>query len=409
MSIPSPWESFDNVLVSITDISAVKQAQRKLLEANRQKDEFMAMLGHELRNPLASTRVVTEIMAELRGADERLHRLHAILDRQTDHMSRLLDGLLDVSRIARGKIAIEREPVDLAETVRQVVADHGLAESGQFDLRLVLPDAAILVTGDRVRLTQIIDNLLSNAVKFTPAGGTIEIAASVDHGKARLRVRDSGAGIDPDLLPHIFEPFRQGRQSLDRTQGGLGLGLALVRGLAELHGGSVRVHSDGVGRGSEFTVELPLAQPQPPRSPEPAATGARRHILIVEDNLDLAEMMGDLLRMSGHTVTVVADARQGLDAVRSTRTDVVLCDLGLPNGLSGFDFAREVRNSPELDSVLLVAVTGYGAPEDIEATKMAGFDVHLTKPVTRQTLAALLRVEATARRKQHVPGHAGAS
>jgi PAS domain S-box-containing protein len=388
------WTAF------VRDISERKKAEQALREASRQKDEFMAMLGHELRNPLATIRGASELLALSHAGDATLQRIHASLDRQTTHMAKLIDGLLDVSRIVMGKISLEREVVNLRTILDDVIEDRvAQIERRGLELRRVSEDLGLWVEGDRVRLAQVFDNLLANAIKFTRAPGAITIVAGRDGDAAVIKVTDTGAGIDPDLLPHVFEPFRQAAQSIDRTEGGLGLGLALVKGLVELHGGTVAAHSSGPGTGAELVLRLPTA----------AATGARTNVrpqhagqvrlLVVDDNQDTADMMRDVLETVGHHVAVAYDGPAALVVAREFGPDVILCDIGLPGGMSGHDVARAIRADQARGDVFLVALTGYGRPEDRREAEAAGFDEHLTKPAGLDAIQALL---ARARKRGRV-------
>jgi two-component system CheB/CheR fusion protein len=379
-----------------TDITAQREAEQRLMQMDRHKDEFLAMLGHELRNPLAAVRSATELLKAGDQDNPLLSHARDVLDRQTAHMAHLLDGLLDVSRIMRGKIEIEHAKVDLRSICRNAV-DDAQNRLGQRDLQLALErqPKPLWVDGDRVRLTQIVDNLLSNAVKFTPDGGVIRVALDAEDAEAVLRVRDSGVGIDATQLAEVFSTFWQSTQTLNRSKGGLGLGLALVKSLSELHGGSVAATSKGPGQGAEFIVRLPLAD-APAQQTESATTQSTAlkpmRLLVIEDNPDAAASLGELLKLSGHQVHLAGDGPRGLELAQSERFDAVLCDLGLPAGMSGFDVARALRNHPGTAAMPLVALSGYGRPEDKSRAREAGFDVHLTKPVDLAVLqSALLR------------------
>jgi two-component system CheB/CheR fusion protein len=377
----------------VQDITDRKRAEQALREASEQKDQFLAILGHELRNPLAAIRGAAELLKLTHGGDPKLQRTHNILDRQTTHMAKLLDGLLDVSRIIRGKISLEVETVDLRAVLRDLVQDHAeQVERRGLSLQLELPPAPLWILGDRVRLGQIFGNLLANALQFTPPPGTITLAAEADDGVAVVSVRDTGAGIAPELLPHIFEPFRQGTQPIDRASGGLGLGLALVKGLVELHGGQVNAWSEGSGHGAVFTVRLPLvAAPATEARPRPR-DGARR-VLVVEDNLDMAELLREMLLRGGHEVAMAHNGPQALELAREVQPDLILCDIGLPGGMSGYDLGRAIRADEKLRHVTLVALTGYGRPEDRAEADAVGFDAHLVKPVSMTAIQELLARE----------------
>jgi signal transduction histidine kinase len=374
-----------------------RRAESALRESNERKDEFLAMLGHELRNPLAAIRNATELMKLVAPGDSRLQRAHGVLDRQSAHMTRLIDGLLEVSRIARGKIRLNRDTLEARDVVHGVLHDRR-PQARALGLQLAddLPPEPVWIHADHVRVAQVLDNLLGNAIKFTDAGGSIRVLLDVDRGdpdrgSAVFRVRDTGIGIRPEALEGIFDPFQQETQELARSSGGLGLGLALAKGLVELHGGTIEAHSAGPGTGAEFEVRLPLA-------PRPAARGDRdeasavasRRILVVEDNTDAGQSLRDLLELLGHRVEVVESGPEALEVLARRGADVVLCDLGLP-GMSGYDVARAVRGTPALTGTRLVALTGYGQPEDRRRTNEAGFDDHLVKPVDVATLNEALR------------------
>lgn len=374
------------------DISDRKRAEEQLRESDRRKDEFLAILGHELRNPLAAIRNASELMKLTAPEDGRLQRAQGVLDRQTAHMTRLIDGLLEVSRIAQGKLHLEPEMLDARKVVEGVMQDRSAEiEARGLELESDLPPNPVWVWGDQVRLAQILDNLIGNAVKFTEPPGRIEVLLQEDEGRALILVRDTGIGIRPEMLDRLFNPFQQEVQDIARAAGGLGLGLAVAKGLVELHGGTIRAHSAGPGSGAAFEVCLPLgnASQEAPRASEAVAVASRR-ILIVEDNRDAADMLRDLLELRGHEVKVVDVGEEALESLRSGGVDVVLCDLGLP-GMTGHDVARAVRSDSELCETPLVALTGYGQPEDRRRTEEAGFDAHLTKPVDLEALDMVLR------------------
>jgi PAS domain S-box-containing protein len=369
-----------------------KEAER-LAEAARHKDEFLAMLAHELRNPLGPLLNGMEVL-ELAGGDPRTFaQTRDMLRRQARHLARLVNDLLDASRLSQGKVRLERKPLDLAALVRTVVADRRhAAEQAGLEVVVATPEGPLVAEADEARLTQVLTNLLDNAVKFTEAGGRLDVglAADADRGRAVLRVADSGVGIEPGLLRTLFEPFRQADRSLERSRGGLGLGLALVRGLIELHGGEVEARSEGPGRGSEFVVRLPLADGQAVRAEGPAdPEGPPLRVLIIEDLRDAAESLRLLLEMKGHEARVAHTGPEGLEVARALPPDVVLCDVGLP-GLSGLEVARELRADPHTAGARLIAVTGYATAEDRRLAMESGFDEHLTKPVESEALLRAL-------------------
>jgi PAS domain S-box-containing protein len=375
---------------SVMDVHERKLAEQSLREADRRKDEFLAMLGHELRNPLAAIRNAASLVAMVE--EPRLQAAQAILDRQTTHMARLVDGLLDVSRIARGKIDLTKTTIDLGQLIASVVqAREAEAKAEDLQLRYEAPAAPVFVIGDAIRLNQVFDNILGNAVKFSERCGLIDIAIELVGGDAVVTVRDTGMGIGADMLEAIFEPFRQGKQDYARAAGGIGLGLALVKRLVKLHRGEVTAHSEGPGRGASFRVALPQVDAPPHETPEKSGeTVSPQRILLVEDNSDAAQALALLLAVRGHQTAIAGTATDALALLQKDGADIVLCDIGLP-GMSGYDFARAVRADEALRSTKLVAVTGYGQPEDREQSRAAGFDAHLTKPVEVAALDGLLR------------------
>ncbi len=369
-------------------------SRRRAEEADRRKDEFLAMLAHELRNPLAPLRNALQILA-LGGGDPGVTgRVRAIMDRQVTHLTRLVDDLLDVSRVTSGKVKLRPERLDLARLARQAAVDHRPAfDAKRVTLGPPLPGVPVWVSGDPTRLAQVVDNLLANALKFTPEGGEVLLAvAAGPGGRAVLSVRDTGAGIEPDVVGRLFVPFHQADRTLDRSAGGLGLGLAIVKGLAELHGGSVLAESAGAGRGATFTVTLPAAaEPAALAGPPPAAApGARRlRVLVVEDNRDSADSLRMLIDLLGHEVDVAYTGPDGVRAAGERPPQVVICDIGLP-GLDGYGVAAALRRNPATAASKLIALTGYGQEEDRRRAREAGFDEHLTKPADPTTLTSLL-------------------
>jgi signal transduction histidine kinase len=371
------------------DLLRRERAARAIAEeANRSKDEFLAMLGHELRNPLGAIANASQLLA----TDKEELRSHArdVIGRQVKHLARMTDDLLDAARAMTGKIVLQRQPVDLAEAAARTLST--LRSSGRSgERRLVQQLSAVWVDADPTRLEQIIGNLLGNALKFTAEGGTITVSAAREEDHAVLRVADTGIGMAPELAARVFEPFVQGERPLDRSQGGLGIGLTLVRRLAELHGGSAEAASEGAGRGSVFTVRLPAIEPPAAaRTRTPATTPQRaRDVLVVEDNDDARETLLHMLQLEGHRVRVAADGVAALDAVRASPPDIALIDIGLPR-MDGYELARHIRAERSDKRPYLIAVTGYGLPEDRQRTREAGFDLHLVKPVDPRTLAAVL-------------------
>jgi two-component system CheB/CheR fusion protein len=372
--------------------AVLREQAAQLLEADERKNEFLGVLAHELRNPMAPITMSLYILRHAPSDSARAERALAVLERQARHLTRLIDDLLDVTRISRGKVRIEREPIELGELARTCVDDqHAAVESRNLVLDVDLPSVPVWTEGDRTRLSQILNNLLSNATKFTDPGGrvTLRLTADPDAREAVLEVKDTGIGIDRALLPRLFQPFSQGASGLARTNGGLGLGLALVKALAELHGGSVEASSDGPGRGSTFTVRLPTCAPPAARPLEARPRASRRRVLLVEDNVDAAVSLREALELMGHAVEVAHSGDEGLLKAGLFRPDVVLCDIGLPS-MDGYEFARALRAQATPQPVLLVALTGYAASNDRSRAFDAGFDRHLAKPLDIDELDRLL-------------------
>jgi signal transduction histidine kinase/ActR/RegA family two-component response regulator len=369
------------------------KARVGLEEADRRKDEFLAMLSHELRNPLAPIRNSLYVLERALPGSDQARRAQAVIERQVSHLTRLVDDLLDVTRISRGKLQLAAGPVDLAELVRAAVEDHRpIFAHGGVALDLVLPGGALVVSGDATRLAQVVGNLLQNAAKFTGRGGLATVRVGADSATATVTVRDSGVGIDREMLPRLFEPFAQADATLDRSRGGLGLGLALVKSVVELHGGGVRARSDGPGTGAEFSFWLPLlaAQRGDAAARPAAARPLGRRVLVVEDNPDAAETLREVLELGGHDVVVAVDGRTALEKARRLLPDLVLCDIGLPE-MDGYAVARALRADPVLRSVRLVALTGYAMPDDHARARQAGFDEHLAKPAGLDQLEGILQ------------------
>ena len=385
---------------------ALQEANRRLVEADRRKDEFLGILSHELRNPLTPIRTSLYILERAAPSGEQAARARAVIDRQVGHLARLVDDLLDVTRISRGKIQLQRERLCLDDIVRRAVEDlRPVFAQNEIELSLELPREPLVVLADATRMEQVVGNLLQNASKFTPPGGRTSVSMTRDEERhAVVVVRDTGTGIAAEMLTRVFEPFAQADKTLARTRGGLGLGLALVKGIIELHGGSVTAHSDGLGRGAEFRVRLPLAaEAEAARSSGPVAAapcGCLR-VLVIEDNMDGAVSLRDALRSDGHEVEVAGEGEEGLRKVRAFQPDVVFCDIGLP-GRDGYEVARAIRREPAAAPVLLVALTGYALPEDIAKAKAAGFDHHLAKPPSFASIQALLAQAAQCRRPRQV-------
>jgi PAS domain S-box-containing protein len=379
---------------AFVDVTRLKQAEAAIREADRRKDEFLALLSHELRNPLAPILTAAQLM-QLRG-DVATPRERDVIVRQAQHLVRLVDDLLDVSRVARGKITLSQRPIQLASVVAKAVEATGpLLEQRRHQLVLTVPAEGLAVDADEDRLTQVVTNLLSNAARYTPSGGRVEVTGGRQGDEVVLRVRDNGQGIDPALLPHIFEMFVQGERGSDRSQGGLGLGLSLVRTLTLLHGGTVTAQSEGPGRGSEFTLRLPVSResmrPAPvARASSPKAAPVRSlRVLVVDDNRDGAEMISQLLADAGHDVRVAFDPSQALAAAESFRPELAVLDIGLPV-MDGYALGRELRTRLADAPPTLIALTGYGQEQDKVRSEEAGFSSHLVKPVDTTTLVRLV-------------------
>ncbi len=368
------------------EIVRSREAEEELQDANRRKDEFLAMLSHELRNPLAPIRNAVEVIRRLAPPDPKLTMARDVVDRQVTLLARLVEELLDVSRISQGKIALKKEPVDLARIIaHSVETSRPLIDARAQALSVSVPAAPVWLSADFARLSQVVSNLLNNASKYTGEGGRIELTASAEAGEARIVVRDNGAGIEPQLLHKVFDLFVQGERALDRGQGGLGIGLTLVKRLVELHNGRVDAASDGPGRGAIFTVTLPcIAAVEPQRQdqqyPVPKSSEVYgRRVLVVDDNVDAAESTAAFLRLEGHEVKAVHDGLQALASLKVFDPHVVVLDIGLP-GLDGYAVARQLRSRGDTSHVLLVALTGYGQKEDRSKAAEAGFDYHFVKP-----------------------------
>ena len=376
------------------DITQRKQAEAALREADRRKDEFLATLAHELRNPLAPIRNSLHILRLKAANDTAADSVCEMMERQVNHMVRLVDDLMEVSRITRGSIELRREPIDLAAVIRSAVeTSRPLIEGAGHQLAISLPREAISLYGDEVRLAQVFANLLNNAAKYTDRGGQIWITARRDGSDVAVTVRDNGIGLEANVLPVVFDMFMQADRKHERSQGGLGIGLTLVKSLVEMHGGSVSVQSAGPNQGSEFTVRLPIAKHAPrevtaPTTPQ-SVTQSRRRVLVVDDNADSAASLGMLLKILSMDVKLANDGWTALATIESFRPDVVLLDLGMP-GMDGFEVARRVRERSEFDGIVLIALTGWGQPDDRDRTQAAGFQHHLVKPADIAALRLLL-------------------
>jgi PAS domain S-box-containing protein len=392
------------VLESITDITARRGLEdmlaaraEDLARADRSKDEFLAMLAHELRNPLAPLRNAAQILQSTEATADERQQAQRIIGRQIENMSRMIDDLLDVSRITEGKIELRKQPVALEAilTAATSLVRSGCAARHQ-DLAVAMPTEPIFLNADATRLEQVFSNLLGNACKYSGHGCHISLSAERNDGieppEVIVRVRDDGAGIDPELLPRVFDLFVQATRALDRAHGGLGIGLTLVNRLVKLHGGSVEAHSEGLGHGSEFIVHLPILRQAPPplAAPPPVARETPRRILIVDDNTDSARSMAILQTRRGHVTRIAFTGPDALAVAAEFLPEVVLLDIGLP-GMDGFEVARRLRGMPALAGAFLIAMTGYASPEDLLAANEAGFDEHLVKPVDLDVLREWLR------------------
>jgi signal transduction histidine kinase len=370
------------------EIVRSRQAEEGLQDANRRKDEFLAMLSHELRKPLAPIRNAVEVIRRLGPPEPGLTMARDVIGRQVMHLARLVDELLDVSRISRGKISLKKEPIELSKIVSQSVEiARPLIDVRKQRLSIDLPQAPVWLSGDPARLAQVLANLLNNAAKYTPEGGRIELSATAAEGEARIVVSDNGTGIEPQLLPRIFDLFVQGERGLDRGQGGLGIGLTLVKRLVEMHQGRVEAQSDGPGKGARFRIALPCIsavqaeaaiEPSEPRAVSTSHIYGRR-VLVVDDNVDAAESTAAFLRLEGHEVKALCDGREALASLNVFDPHVIVLDIGLP-GLDGYAIARQLRERGATSHALLIALTGYGQKEDRQRAADAGFDYHFTKP-----------------------------
>ncbi|WP_052480777.1 hybrid sensor histidine kinase/response regulator [Gilvimarinus agarilyticus] len=377
-----------------TDIHDIEKAQEELKAANRRKDEFLAMLAHELRNPLAPIGSAAELLKDSRAEPAVVKKTADIISRQVGHMTGLVDDLLDVSRVTRGLVTLQKEPVNLKTIVDDAVEQvSAMVEQKRQTLLVEIEEQRPIVDGDRTRLTQVVANILNNANRYTPEQGNIQLRLAADSEHITITVRDDGIGVEQKLLPHMFELFTQAERSPDRAQGGLGLGLALVKSLVELHQGSVTGHSEGTNKGSVFTVQLPRSlQTQTPDTP----CSEKRHtstqsldILIVDDNVDAAEALAMLLELHGHRPRVDDRGQTALQQMANAVPQAMILDIGLPD-MDGYELARKIRAEPAAAGITLIALTGYGKNEDRELSKRAGFDHHLVKPVVIKDLIAIL-------------------
>jgi PAS domain S-box-containing protein len=378
------------VFVSGYDVTERVLASESLRAEDRRKDEFLAMLGHELRNPLSAIRNASELLTRNSSADASTRAVGELLARQVGHLGRLVDDLLDLSRITQGRIALERESVELGASILLALESvQPLFTAKEHELTVVGNTSPLYVHGDRSRLVQAIANVLTNAGKYTEPGGRIRVALSQADDDAVIEVSDNGAGIAPELLPQVFNLFVQGQRTADRAQGGLGIGLSVVRRLVHLHCGSVSVRSEGLGKGTTVEIRLPLSRAPagPTERPASKRQPSGRRMLVVDDNADAADSLAEILRLNGHDAQTAYDGRQALERLRAAHVDVVLLDIGLPE-MDGYEVARRLR--AEHGGLALVAITGYGQAADVQRAKDAGFDAHITKPVAFDELARVL-------------------
>jgi PAS domain S-box-containing protein len=376
-----------------------------LIEADRRKDEFLAMLAHELRNPLAPLRNTLESLKLRFAEDPTLARAGGVMERQVAHLVRLIDDLMDVSRITRGKFELRKERIILSVVLgRAVEAARPFLDTRQHRLEMSLPDEDVYMEADPARVEQIVANLLTNAAKYTPPGGDVHLSAALEGQEVVIRVRDNGIGIRPEMLPRLFTLFQQADRVPGQISEGLGIGLNLVRTLAEMHGGSVSASSPGPNQGSEFVVRLPVGSPGvAEESPDPTATPPANlrplRVLVTDDNIDAAETLAVLLQYYGLEVRTAHDSKHALEIAEVFQPHVIFLDIALPGGVDGYELARRLRRRPGLESVLLIAMTGYGSPDDVQLARDAGFDHHLVKPADPDAVQHLLAAEANSRNK----------
>lgn len=393
------------VLLAFEDVSERKdreerlqRTERALREADRRKDEFLAVLSHELRNPLAPIRNSVFVLAHSEPGGERACSAQLVIERQVTHLTRLIDDLLDVTRIARGKIHLRLEPLDLGALLRRALEDQGncFAALG-VELQSSLPAEPAWIFADSARVVQIVSNVLTNSLKFTPRGGRVLVSLQQQAQQYVLQISDTGVGIPPEVLERVFEPFAQAPQTLERAGGGLGLGLAMVKGLVELHGGTVSIQSHGLRTGTSVKLTLPIGTTPAPEEPveEPPASQRRRRVLVIEDNMDACSMLQVTLALNGHDVRTAYDGARGLEVAAEFAPEVVICDIGLP-GMDGYAVARAFRAHRALQDTYMVALSGYAQPEDLQRAREAGFNRHLAKPTNPEVLARLI---AEARRE----------
>jgi signal transduction histidine kinase/CheY-like chemotaxis protein len=412
--VQTEWDGGPALLASLRDVSDRKRLEEELrdtiealAEADRRKDQFLAMLSHELRNPLAPILNAVHVMRLVGCEPEVRDRMRDVVEQQVRVMARLVDDLLDVSRITRGKIQLRKEPVNLTALVHRAVETARPAlQARAHAFSVDVPAAPVPLLADPLRIEQVLVNILNNAAKYTDPGGAVALGLTIEGADAVVRVRDTGIGIDAQVLPHVFDLFTQADHSLDRAQGGLGIGLTLVRSLVQMHGGAVAVRSEGLGRGSEFVVRLPLAADVPAEPPAPKTAATPRaasqggRVLIIDDNVPSAESLALIVKLWGHDTRVAHSGPDALETAAAFQPDTVLLDIGMP-GMDGYTVARRLRATPGLESATLIAMTGYGRDEDRRRSEAEGFAHHLVKPIDLERLEQLL-----ARRDEQGPADA---
>ncbi len=396
----------DGVVINFIDVTKLKRAEQALQAAAGRKDEFLAMLGHELRNPLAPMILGLHMLSEVSEVSAESKEVCGMLKRQVTHLTRIVDQLLDVSRISRGKVLLRTEPIDLVALTKATIHDQALlVEATQLSISLALPESPVWIKADPTRTSQVLSNIIHNSCKFTPAGGRIAVRLEARNNVALLSISDSGIGMQLGTIENLFEAFAQGETSIDRSTGGLGLGLALVKGLVNLHGGRVWAESPGLNQGSTIRIELPLTDERPLADSEVGHDGpVARKVVVIEDNLDSGDMLVRVLQNQGHHVVLARDGKEGLSVVKESRPEIVFCDIGLPRGMDGYEVARLIREALPDPPPLLVALTGYGQEHDKQIAREAGFDLHVTKPIMVENLLALL---ATRRSTHSFPAEEG--
>jgi CheY-like chemotaxis protein len=392
-----PFNGAERILLVLTDITEQKHIEAALLEADRRKNEFLATLAHELRNPLAPIQNVVQLMQSGTPSDSDVSWGRDVIDRQVKHLVRLVDDLMDMSRITQGKIDLQFERTSISEVIACAVeTSRPLIDARNHEFTITVPHRPLFVNGDLVRLAQVLSNLLNNSAKYTASRGKISLVVEAHGGEVIVRVEDNGVGIASDMLSSIFEMFMQAKNATELAQGGLGIGLTLAQRLTQLHGGSLEVASDGLDKGSVFTLRLPLyadtisyLDPSTKDSRDTAASALHRKILVADDNHDAADTLAMLLRSAGHSVCVANDGLEAVEKAESNRPDVAFLDIGMPN-LNGYEAARRIRAQSWGKAITLVALTGWGQNEDRQRSVEAGFSHHLVKPINYSTLATLL-------------------